>query len=113
MGRRDHPCNAPLGRSRVDPATFGFRRFLPSLWRYRSPPAHVLIASLFVQLFALITPLQPVRSIRLPTICVFTTVLLLESELTLATARIAYKISDKDIARDNRVPGLYFRMSRY
>ncbi|PWT90121.1 MAG: type I secretion system permease/ATPase [Proteobacteria bacterium] len=41
----------------IDPATFGFRWFLPSLWRYRSPLAQVLIASLFVQLFALITPL--------------------------------------------------------
>jgi subfamily B ATP-binding cassette protein HlyB/CyaB len=41
----------------VDPATFGFRWFLPSLWRYRRPLAHVLIASLFVQIFALVTPL--------------------------------------------------------
>lgn len=41
----------------VDPTTFGFRWFLPSIWRYRSPIAHVLIASLFVQLFALVTPL--------------------------------------------------------
>ena len=41
----------------VDPATFGFRWFLPSIWRYRGPLAHVLVASLFVQLFALITPL--------------------------------------------------------
>ena len=41
----------------IDPATFGFRWFLPSIWRYRRPLAHVLVASLFVQLFALITPL--------------------------------------------------------
>lgn len=41
----------------VDPALFGFRWFLPSLWRYRSPLANVLIASLFIQLFALVTPL--------------------------------------------------------
>ena len=41
----------------IDPATFGFRWFLPSLWRYRKPLAHVLIASLFIQLFALVTPL--------------------------------------------------------
>jgi subfamily B ATP-binding cassette protein HlyB/CyaB len=41
----------------IDPALFGFRWFLPSIWRYRVPLAHVLIASLFVQLFALITPL--------------------------------------------------------
>ena len=40
-----------------DPKTFGFRWFLPSIWRYRRPIAHVLLASLFVQLFALITPL--------------------------------------------------------
>ena len=43
--------------SGVDPTTFGFRWFLPSLWRYRRPIAHVLLASLFVQLFALVTPL--------------------------------------------------------
>jgi subfamily B ATP-binding cassette protein HlyB/CyaB len=36
---------------------FGFAWFLPSIWRYRAPLAHVLLASLFIQLFALITPL--------------------------------------------------------
>ena len=41
----------------IDPGTFGFRWFLPSLWRYRRPLAHVLIASLFIQMFALVTPL--------------------------------------------------------
>ncbi|KAB2849843.1 MAG: type I secretion system permease/ATPase [Hyphomicrobiaceae bacterium] len=41
----------------MDPGTFGFRWFLPSLWRYRRPLAQVLIASLTVQLFALATPL--------------------------------------------------------
>ncbi len=41
----------------IDPATFGFRWFLPSLWRYRKPLAQVLIASLFIQIFALVTPL--------------------------------------------------------
>ncbi len=41
----------------VDPASFGFRWFLPSIWRYRNPLQHVLIASLFVQIFALVTPL--------------------------------------------------------
>jgi subfamily B ATP-binding cassette protein HlyB/CyaB len=41
----------------VDPAVFGFRWFLPSIWRYRRPLAHVLVASLFIQLFALVTPL--------------------------------------------------------
>ena len=45
------------GGAGVDPTTFGFRWFLPSIWRYRKPLAHVLIASLFVQLFALVTPL--------------------------------------------------------
>ena len=40
-----------------DPKTFGFRWFLPSLWRYRKPLAHVLLASLFVQIFALVTPI--------------------------------------------------------
>ena len=45
------------GGTGVDPASFGFQWFLPSIWRYRKPLAHVLIASLFVQLFALVTPL--------------------------------------------------------
>jgi ATP-binding cassette, subfamily B, bacterial HlyB/CyaB len=39
------------------PQNFGFRWFLPSIWRYRRPLAQVLLASLFVQLFALATPL--------------------------------------------------------
>src|SRR5581483_403022 len=46
-----------FGGAGIDPATFGFRWFLPSIWRYRGPLGHVMIASLFVQLFALITPL--------------------------------------------------------
>ena len=46
-----------LGGAGYDPATFGFRWFLPSIWRYRRPLAQVLIASLFVQLFALATPI--------------------------------------------------------
>ncbi len=41
----------------ADPRTFGFRWFLPSIWRYRKPLLHVLLASLFVQIFALVTPL--------------------------------------------------------
>jgi len=41
----------------ADPATFGFRWFLPSLARYRKPLAEVVVASLFVQAFALLTPL--------------------------------------------------------
>ena len=40
-----------------DPREFGFKWFLPSIWRYRKPLAHVLLASLFIQIFALITPL--------------------------------------------------------
>jgi subfamily B ATP-binding cassette protein HlyB/CyaB len=36
---------------------FGFQWFLPSLWRYRKPIGNVLLASLFVQIFALITPM--------------------------------------------------------
>ncbi len=39
------------------PTGFGFRWFLPSIWRYRRPLGHVLLASLFVQLFGLVTPL--------------------------------------------------------
>ncbi|MFI5015378.1 MAG: type I secretion system permease/ATPase [Hyphomicrobiales bacterium] len=46
-----------FGGAGIDPTTFGFRWFLPSLWRYRKPLAHVLIASLFIQFFALVTPL--------------------------------------------------------
>ena len=45
------------GGAGVDPKAFEFSWFVPSLWRYRKPLAHVLIASLFVQVFALITPL--------------------------------------------------------
>jgi subfamily B ATP-binding cassette protein HlyB/CyaB len=46
-----------LGGAGTDPNTFGFRWFLPSIWRYRRSLAHVMVASLFVQLFALITPI--------------------------------------------------------
>jgi subfamily B ATP-binding cassette protein HlyB/CyaB len=46
-----------VGGAGVAPKTFGFRWFLPTLWRYRHPLGHVLAASLFVQLFALTTPL--------------------------------------------------------
>jgi subfamily B ATP-binding cassette protein HlyB/CyaB len=46
-----------LGGAGIDPASFGFRWFLPSIWRYRRPLAHVLVASFLVQIFALITPL--------------------------------------------------------
>jgi len=39
------------------PERFGFKWFLPSLFRYRRAFGHVLLASLFIQLFALVTPL--------------------------------------------------------
>jgi ATP-binding cassette, subfamily B, bacterial HlyB/CyaB len=45
-----------LGGAGFDPNTFGFRWFWPSIIRYRRPLAHVIVASLFVQLFALATP---------------------------------------------------------
>ena len=46
-----------VGGAGADPKTFGMRWFLPTLWRYRRPLGHVLAASLFVQIFALTTPL--------------------------------------------------------
>ena len=46
-----------LGGAGIDPNTFGFRWFLPSILRYRKPLVQVVIASLFVQLFALVTPI--------------------------------------------------------
>ncbi len=41
----------------TNPEQFDFSWFYPSIWRYRKPLGHVLIASLFIQLFALVTPL--------------------------------------------------------
>jgi ATP-binding cassette, subfamily B, bacterial HlyB/CyaB len=46
-----------LGGAGVNPGAFGFSWFWPSIVRYRRPLTHVLIASLFVQLFALATPI--------------------------------------------------------
>src|SRR5260370_8572896 len=46
-----------LGGAGMDPDTFGFLWFWPSILRYRKPLAHVLVASLFVQLFGLVTPI--------------------------------------------------------
>ena len=46
-----------VGGPGVDRERFGFRWFLPTIWRYRRPLGHVLVASLFVQIFALVTPL--------------------------------------------------------
>ncbi|WP_338690804.1 type I secretion system permease/ATPase [Bradyrhizobium sp. 26S5] len=45
------------GGAGVNPKTFGFSWFLPSIWRYRRVLSHVLLASFFVQIFGLITPL--------------------------------------------------------
>ena len=41
----------------ADPTAFGLRWFLPSIVRYRKPLVEVLVASLFVQAFALVTPI--------------------------------------------------------
>ncbi len=46
-----------MGGAGISPKQFGLRWFLPTLWRYRKPLGHVLAASLFVQIFALTTPL--------------------------------------------------------
>jgi ATP-binding cassette, subfamily B, bacterial HlyB/CyaB len=43
--------------SGIDPRTFGFQWFLPSILRYRKPLGQVLLGSLFIQIFALVTPL--------------------------------------------------------
>ena len=41
----------------AEPVLFGFNWFLPSMWRYRRPLIHVLVASLVIQLLALATPM--------------------------------------------------------
>jgi len=41
----------------VDPKHFGFQWFLPSLMRYRKALGQVIVASFFVQFFALVTPI--------------------------------------------------------
>ena len=46
-----------IGGAGVDPRQFSLRWFWPTIWRYRRPLGHVLAASLFVQIFALTTPL--------------------------------------------------------
>ncbi len=46
-----------LGGSGIDPKHFGFRWFLPSLKRYRKALGQVIVASFFVQFFALVTPI--------------------------------------------------------
>ena len=40
----------------VSPRAFSMRWFLPTIWRYRRPLSHVLLASMFVQMFALLSP---------------------------------------------------------
>ena len=45
-----------VGGPGVNPNTFSMRWFLPTIWRYRKPLSHVLLASFFVQMFALLTP---------------------------------------------------------
>lgn len=46
-----------IGGAGSAPRPFGLSWFLPSLWRYRKPLASVFVASLFIQVFALVTPL--------------------------------------------------------
>lgn len=46
-----------VGGTGSDQRTFSVAWFFPSIWRYRKPLAHVLVASLFVQIFALVTPM--------------------------------------------------------
>ncbi|EHS53276.1 type I secretion system ATPase [Rhizobium sp. PDO1-076] len=46
-----------VGGAGSAPKKFGFSWFIPSIWRYRTPLLHVLVASLFVQIFALIAPM--------------------------------------------------------
>lgn len=43
--------------TRGSPEKLGFVWFWPSLWKYRHPVFHVFLASLIIQIFALITPL--------------------------------------------------------
>ena len=46
-----------LGGAGIDPQNFSLLWFLPSIWRYRKPLFHVLVASFFVQMFALVSPM--------------------------------------------------------
>ncbi len=57
IGSRVILVGRKIGGEGSDPREFGFKWFVPSIWRYRKPLAHVLLASLFVQIFALVTPL--------------------------------------------------------
>ena len=46
-----------LGGAGISPKALNYQWFSSTIWRYRKPISHVLVASIFVQLFALITPL--------------------------------------------------------
>ena len=46
-----------IGGAGIDPKGFNLGWFLPSIWRYRRPLGHVVLASLVIQLFALVSPL--------------------------------------------------------
>jgi subfamily B ATP-binding cassette protein HlyB/CyaB len=46
-----------LGGPGIEPAVFNFSWFAPTLWRYRKALGGVLLATFFLQLFALVTPL--------------------------------------------------------
>ena len=46
-----------IGGAGIDPKGFNLGWFLPSIWRYRLPLGHVVLASLVIQLFALVSPL--------------------------------------------------------
>ncbi|WP_406855969.1 type I secretion system permease/ATPase [Alsobacter sp. KACC 23698] len=46
-----------VGGPGLDPESFSIAWFAPSIWRYRRALAHVVLASLVIQLFALVTPL--------------------------------------------------------
>jgi ATP-binding cassette, subfamily B, bacterial HlyB/CyaB len=46
-----------LGGAGAEPKSFGFRWFLPSLLRYRKPLMNVVVASFFIQILGLATPM--------------------------------------------------------
>ena len=46
-----------IGGPGTNPRTFSFAWFLPSIWRYRRALGHVLLASLALQIFQLVSPL--------------------------------------------------------
>src|SRR5262245_20205371 len=41
----------------VEPTTYNYQWFLATIWRYRRPATHILAASVFLQPFAIVTPL--------------------------------------------------------